>query len=1271
MPFPVTPIENTRKIMARKKRRRALAFASGGLDTVMQMGVAHALLVSRGAPPDYVVGVSAGALNAAALAEILQAAPAGLDAATKRGFDFKERLPFQVDALRRFISNYLGMPRLVSEAFIPDSLEVTARDPLKPLELPIHFSNERDAREVANEAKAGWVYLLNDFFSLRITIATATRITRKILGIIESSEKANRFFRFGARLKSEAGLLWIAWKHFFELAPVAGTVLWALMLGPNRSALRGTQSATADKLMSARRLYDFIRAPVRSLFVLYLMAHVLVLASAGLIASWFIRAFPALLLRAAPAGPPAPPGKLSSMAMTRILEYYGLADGLANSDVIRQLLVKCFDQNYYGSQDISEVLDRALARDSEPAAGTEAGRKRMCQYRENNPPIGVAVVAARVSNGEMHVFHGDVPVVDALLAASAVVPLFPAVTIDETYETACAEAARKNADAARADAPSARRTANADGSTLFIDAANVSNEAIGPLLDHIRDELAAKNDDAACVDVYPVSNLPVSTPKLPAPKDKKFAGILDVVPRALQLKRFRDATVEQRLTTLYSKVLPEGRSWYPVPETDNHGKPVRDAQGKQKTKNFVNAIILPLELEKPVEINQRLLTGHDLTSYDDLIHETIADGCRASLEGMLPALIRTTANTAGSQDKVLCAAVIRERLAGEEALPGNDASVGPGLSEVCARCALVRGKDETQWQDRATLRVVKNRETWPEWPSGDREQLIEVAEPKPPETRVAPVCNGWPVDRNGAKGSERPLVSLLFGGGVFRGVFHMGVMAALREAGIQPDVVAGSSVGSIIAAMIAQVFSSKEEDQGKQIAHLAATFLCIDRLILTDRMADFIRRLTLRAAETIFAPRDVDLLFRRYDAGSTDVFGRRMRSIAAGIERLTHISPFELAELTRDLRMQDLMRFTDALREDVQDFLNRGGVGEEILGTEPLSLLIHNHVLQYQRADDPATNDLFESFRDRAIYFLATATNLDQGELEILGDTVAGGSAQEASLLFGLLASSAFPAVFRPRRSWEIFRQSNHMYQYIDGGVIDNLPLDAVAQFLDRHSLAKDPPIKRRPAQPHLIFTASLETDPPRNGRFDADDCLAIRKRAKTFKYNLKIDGYATAQRDLRAIYRERTAREGRPPAAALLDLHVMAVKPKWLCGTFGFHPMLGFHRARQARSIAHGCASTFAALHDMEKTDERKEWLKAWGAKNLAFEEKSFPSNASDNLTPAKQRDCGECWFRVGKICPFSKKGLLQAGVNEKKIPEVSQIYTLCGDPATHRVKA
>src|SRR6266699_4286144 len=65
---------------------RVLAFAGGGFDTAMQLGVVHALLVSRARAPDIVIGCSAGAVSAVALAEVLQAdpPPAGCVCGTRR-----------------------------------------------------------------------------------------------------------------------------------------------------------------------------------------------------------------------------------------------------------------------------------------------------------------------------------------------------------------------------------------------------------------------------------------------------------------------------------------------------------------------------------------------------------------------------------------------------------------------------------------------------------------------------------------------------------------------------------------------------------------------------------------------------------------------------------------------------------------------------------------------------------------------------------------------------------------------------------------------------------------------------------------------------------------------------------------------------------------------------------------------------------------------------------------------------------------------------------
>ncbi len=68
-------------------------------------------------------------------------------------------------------------------------------------------------------------------------------------------------------------------------------------------------------------------------------------------------------------------------------------------------------------------------------------------------------------------------------------------------------------------------------------------------------------------------------------------------------------------------------------------------------------------------------------------------------------------------------------------------------------------------------------------------------------------------------------LGLALGGGAARGFAHIGVIQALEEAGIRPDLVVGTSAGSLVAALYAQ---------GKTGAELAALALSMDEGALTD-----------------------------------------------------------------------------------------------------------------------------------------------------------------------------------------------------------------------------------------------------------------------------------------------------------------------------------------------------------------------------------------------------------------------------------------------------
>jgi predicted acylesterase/phospholipase RssA len=1187
----------------------------------MQLGVAHALLVIRGEAPEYVAGISAGAINAAALAQILQAG-----GVTGNGDD---KRCAQVDDFRKFLTSFEEVPGELLRSILPDAYEINARRPLPAVELPIHFDAERTGRDSANQSRAGLIRLLNRLFRVSLTVGAFTVIVNRILELVAAAEKRTFLDRLGVTLKNWM-LLWLeGYRQVFAIAPTFWYLLQAAIRGSGKqegSDSSGSRKKAGGKPSRGTRfagsLIGRFEAVRESLGMIGRLIGVVSFA-----ALWTLSplCLPFALLLGLRRPAPGTVG-IGRRICDRMLEYFAIADGLGDTYVLKEQLIRCFDDHYYGSLNIDHILDKALDKSMDPACAATRHRT-LSSYQDAtaNPRIVVAPIAADVATGELQVLPGDVSVVDALLAANAAVPVFPAVKLESQLL-----------------GPHPR---------YFIDGMTVSNEAIGALIKVLREETSL--DGAASVDLYPFSPLapPIGT-------HGECTGILQVVARALKLKRFRDATIEQRLTSLYTKALPPGQARTPI-----------------AGKCFVNANVWPLEVERPVELNREVLTGGSGVTLKQLIEEAVADGCRAALETMIPGAI--AASRAHGAPTVRCRQAVDQRL-GSAGLPGNDPAGGPGLPEICNRCAVSRPRTGAA-KDVQSLVFHPERSTWPEWPVASAPAPKAAAPAESPAARGFDLPAGWPrsdkhpqtaCGRYEKGGARRPLVSLLFGGGVFRGVFHMGVMNALNELGLEPDLVAGSSVGSIIAAMIAQVFAKPKAGRPEEIANLASTFLTIDRLVMTDRLADFVRGLTLRSADANFSPRDVDLMLRRYDSHTRPSFDGLVRRVAAGIERLFYLSPVSLFALVKAARTGDVPAFTAGIQTAVQKFLDRSGVGKEILGTEPLALLIQEEVV---RRLDPAAKDLkFATFLEQGIYFLATATNLTRGQLEILGSP---GDQADASLRYGLLASSAFPAVFRPRAGWQIFPRATDNYQYIDGGTMDNLPLDAVARFLDQASQYGE--IARRPRvdgeeRPHLLFTASLEVDKsllssPKDVKKLCRSWLRLRERARTFGYNLKIDTYAEVQRDLRHIYRCYQSPHWTP-----LDLEVLAVRPQWLCSTFGFHPMLGFRRRKQAESIAHGCASTFATFrrfHDQEENG--KAVTAAWGLDDDTLAAIDAEATAPV-LTPAHQnKRPGQCWFRQAD-CPFSMEALSADPKLSKRpkatLSEIAKIYAACGKPATHR---
>lgn len=70
-----------------------------------------------------------------------------------------------------------------------------------------------------------------------------------------------------------------------------------------------------------------------------------------------------------------------------------------------------------------------------------------------------------------------------------------------------------------------------------------------------------------------------------------------------------------------------------------------------------------------------------------------------------------------------------------------------------------------------------------------------------------------------------PKLGLALGGGAARGFAHIGVIQVLEESGIKPDLVVGTSAGSLVAALYAS---------GKSGADLAALAQSMDETAITD-----------------------------------------------------------------------------------------------------------------------------------------------------------------------------------------------------------------------------------------------------------------------------------------------------------------------------------------------------------------------------------------------------------------------------------------------------
>lgn len=105
------------------------------------------------------------------------------------------------------------------------------------------------------------------------------------------------------------------------------------------------------------------------------------------------------------------------------------------------------------------------------------------------------------------------------------------------------------------------------------------------------------------------------------------------------------------------------------------------------------------------------------------------------------------------------------------------------------------------------------------------------------------------VQRSAAAGAStsHPRVALVLGGGGLRGFAHVGVLRALEEAGLRPDIVVGTSAGAVVGAAYASGMTSAQIELAARAIKLSSLVdftLSSSGIMRGENLASWIDKLT-------------------------------------------------------------------------------------------------------------------------------------------------------------------------------------------------------------------------------------------------------------------------------------------------------------------------------------------------------------------------------------------------------------------------------------------
>ncbi|AAZ96010.1 conserved hypothetical protein [Thiobacillus denitrificans ATCC 25259] len=221
-----------------------------------------------------------------------------------------------------------------------------------------------------------------------------------------------------------------------------------------------------------------------------------------------------------------------------------------------------------------------------------------------------------------------------------------------------------------------------------------------------------------------------------------------------------------------------------------------------------------------------------------------------------------------------------------------------------------------------------------------------------------------------------PRIGLALGSGSARGWAHIGVLRALAEAGVEPDIVCGTSIGALVGAAYAGGELDRLEAWVRELRLQSVVsfldFSLSGGLIKGERLLDFFR--------SHFVDRDIGALERRFGAVATDLRSGREVWLREGLVSAAVRASIALPGLFTPARHGDTWLVDGGLVNPVPVSLCRAMGADIVIAVDLNADLLGRHlrrpVAPVAPTVEPATaHTLFERIQAGASQFALTRPN--------------------------------------------------------------------------------------------------------------------------------------------------------------------------------------------------------------------------------------------------------------------------------------------------------